>query len=308
MLCLAGLIALLARESFDLKAQAQRKGADGRPSILATTFPAYDFARELVGSWVDVQLLLRPGMESHIYEPTPQDILKMQGVELFIYTGGESEHWIQELLTSFGTAAPRTLAMVDCVQREDLPRHGRPQEELELDEHVWTSPRNARRIVEKMEEVIQDSFPLPKEALEEIAANTAVYLHALDKLDESFQVVVDEGSRNKIVFGDRFPFRYLAMDYGLRYGAAFPGCSEDSEPSAQTIVSLIREIREEKIPVVFYIEFSNQQTANILAEETGAKPMLLHSCHNVTHAEMEAGTTYLSLMEHNVGALREALR
>jgi len=319
MLYLAGLFAALSYGHFIWKAEAQQKGSgNDRPSILATTFPAYDFACQLVGDWVDVQLLLPPGMENHIYEPTPQDILKIQRTELFIFTGGESEHWIRELLASFGADAPRALAMIDCVPaaveyplgmgKEHSREHGEPHEETELDEHVWTSPRNVKRIVEKLEEAIYGFFPLTNEALVEIAMNTSTYLHMLDKLDKSFQMVVAEGVRDQIVFGDRFPFRHLAMDYGLRYDAAFPGCSEDSEPSAQTVVSLIRIIRQEKIPVIFYIEFSNRQIANILAEETGAKPLLFHSCHNVSRAEMEAGVTYISLMEQNVVALREALR
>ena len=318
ILCLGGLLAaLLSTKHFDVKAVAQWNDSDCRPTILTTTFPAYDFARQLVGNWVDVQLLLPPGMESHTYEPTPQDILKIQNSKLFIYTGGESEHWLMGLLASLGLDTPRTMAMMDCVlmQKEYAPsigekhsqHYGKLHNEVELDEHVWTSPKNVKSIIEKLEKVIRDSLSLPDEALKEIADNAAAYICALDKLDISFQTVVAEGRRDKIVFGDRFPFQHLAVDYGLRYSAAFPNCSEDSEPSAQTIILLIQEIRNEKIPVVFYIEFSNRQIVKIFAEETGAIPILLHSCHNVTRAEMEAGVTYLSLMEQNVNALREAL-
>ena len=115
------------------------------------------------------------------------------------------------------------------------------------------------------------------------------------------------GKRDLIVFGDRFPFRYFAHDYHLRYDAAFPGCSEDSEPSVRTVISLVDTIRAEQIPVIFYIEFSSRKTADVLAEETGAKELLFHSCHNVSAEELDAGATYLSLMWNNVAALKEAL-
>lgn len=140
-----------------------------------------------------------------------------------------------------------------------------------------------------------------------ITGNLESYLAELSSLDEAFTEVVKNGKRDLIIFGDRFPLRYFADAYGLRYDAAFPGCSEDSEPSVRTVMSLVEEVREQQIPVVFYIEFSSRKTADILAEETGAKPLMFHSCHNVSAQEMKDGATYMSLMRGNVEALREAL-
>ena len=148
---------------------------------------------------------------------------------------------------------------------------------------------------------------LSPENAERFTQNEVAYQQKLQALDERFETIVAEGKRDLIVFGDRFPFRYFAAAYGLRYDAAFPGCSEDSEPSVKTIVSLIRTIREEQIPVVFYIEFSSRKTADILAEETGAKELLFHSCHTVSQQEMDEGASYLTLMNRNADALKEAL-
>ena len=135
----------------------------------------------------------------------------------------------------------------------------------------------------------------------------STYLAGLKELDAAFEETVADGKRDLIVFGDRFPFRYFAHDYHLRYDAAFPGCSEDSEPSVRTVISLVDTIRAEQIPVIFYIEFSSRKTADVLAEETGARELLFHSCHNVSAEELDAGATYLSLMWNNVAALKEAL-
>ena len=138
-------------------------------------------------------------------------------------------------------------------------------------------------------------------------ASYEAYHASLAELDAAFETIVSNGKRNLLIFGDRFPLRYFADAYQLDYDAAFPGCSEDSEPSVRTVISLVDTVREQNIPVVFYIEFSSRRTADILAEETGAKPLLFHSCHNVSREEIDSGATYLSLMWQNTEALKEAL-
>jgi zinc transport system substrate-binding protein len=301
------------------QAQAQ-ESADGKPlRVIATLFPGYDFARTLLGEKGDVTLLLPPGAESHTFEPTPQDILEITRADLFVYAGGESEHWIKEMLSSLGADAPQTFSMMDYValeaeeytesmQKEQGGEdHAHEEEGLSLDEHVWTSPKNAIQLVKSLSQVLQGKLPLEGDR-KAVAENEETYLAQLEDLDAAFEAVAAQGTKRTLVFGDRFPFRYLVDAYHLSYDAAFPGCSEDSEPSAQTLASLIGRIKAESIPVVFYIEFSSRKTAEILAEETGAKPLLLHSCHNVSREEMDAGATYLSLMGGNVAALKEALQ
>lgn len=276
-------------------------------SIVCTIFPAYDFARQLAGNTAQVTLLLPPGGDCHSYEPSPRDIIRIQEADLFLYGGGESDHWVEEILSSMGDDAPRAFRLTDCVTllaeetTESMEAH---HEEAEMDEHVWTSPKNAMRIVEDLSAALCEIAP---ENADAYGAALAGYLGELEALDAAFEETVAQGKRDLIVFGDRFPFRYFAHDYHLRYDAAFPGCSEDSEPSVRTVISLVETVRAEQVPVIFYIEFSSRKTADILAEETGAKELLFHSCHNVSSEELEAGATYLTLMWNNVSALKEAL-
>lgn len=296
-------------------------------SIIASNFPAFDFARSLTGDTADVKLLLPPGSESHSYEPTPQDIIAIQNCDLFIYTGGESDSWIEAILASMGADAPETFRMSDCVtllasqttasmehshshdHNEELecsdPDHVHEEGHLhEMDEHVWTSPKNVMLIASALAETLGKLNP----ALASVySSNHAAYQAELAELDAAFEAIIAAGKRDLIIFGDRFPLRYFADAYHLRYDAAFPGCSEDSEPSVRTVISLVDIVREQQIPAIFYIEFSSRRTADILAEETGAKPLLFHSCHNVSAEKIEAGATYLSLMWQNTEALKEAL-
>lgn len=310
------LAALLAAALFVSPALAASVEAEPVLTIVATIFPAYDLARALSCGTADVLLLLPPGSESHSYEPTPKDIISIQEADVFLYAGGESDHWVDEILSSLGDAAPLAFRLTDHVslleeelsesmQEEADDEHGEEeQDEAEMDEHVWTSPRNMMTIAYAFSSVLCELSP------ENAAAYTEAleaYLDELQELDAAFTEVVENGKRDIVIFGDRFPFRYFAAEYGLRYDAAFPGCSEDSEPSVRTVVSLVDTVRREDIPVVFYIEFSSRRTADILAEETGAKELLFHSCHNVSAEEMEEGATYLSLMWGNVDALKEAL-
>ena len=176
--------------------------------------------------------------------------------------------------------------------------------EIEYDEHIWTSPVNVMTLVKEIAAVLSAADP---ENADYYEANKEAYLEKLTHLDSEFREVVSREKRNLIVVGDKFPFRYLADEYGLTYRAAFSGCSTDTEPSAKTIAYLIDKIRSEKIPVVYYLELSSHRVSEIISEETGAEPLLLHSCHNVTRRQFDEGVTYLELMEQNVINLRKGL-
>ncbi|MDR1272232.1 MAG: metal ABC transporter substrate-binding protein [Clostridiales Family XIII bacterium] len=291
---------------------------DGRLSVVATTFAPYDFAREIAGDKADIAMLLPPGSESHSFEPTPQDIIDIQNCDVFIYVGGESDDWVDGILESMDTENMKIITLMDCVEtveevvvegmedEEEEEGEGEDgEEEAELDEHVWTSPKNAKLIVQK----ISDAFCAEDPANETVyKENTENYLAKLDDLDARFQAVVDESARRTIVFGDRFPFRYFADAYGLDYFAAFPGCSTETEASAATVAFLIDKINEEGIPVVLHIELSSDKMANAISESTGAKVLLLHAVHNVSKDDFENGEGYLSLMTKNVDVLKEALQ
>lgn len=290
-------------------------GAQSEPegegiSVVATVFSPYDFARQLVGERGEVTLLLPPGSEAHSYEPSPKDIIEIQNCDLFIYVGGVSDAWVSDVLESVGGEV-RTVTLMDCVElleeehvegmEVDEDEH---EGEIEYDEHVWTSPRNAELICEKIAAALCEVDP---EGAEEYGTALESYCAQLDELDAAFTEVVENGVRDTVVFGDRFPLLYFAKAYGLNYYAAWPGCADEAEPSAATVTFLIDKVKAEGIPVVFHIELSNEDMADTICNETGAKKMLFSACHNVTRAQFDAGVTYLELMWQNVDALREAL-
>ena len=176
--------------------------------------------------------------------------------------------------------------------------------DIEYDEHIWTSPVNAMKFTEVIADTLSKCDPANETRYEE---GKEAYLKELEALHEGFLEVSKNRRRNMIVVGDKFPFRYLAEEYGFDYRAAFSGCSTDTEPSAKTIAYLIDKVRTEEIPVVYYLELSSHRVSEIIGEETGAKPELLHSCHNVTRAEFDSGVTYVDLMKGNIETLRDGL-
>jgi zinc transport system substrate-binding protein len=290
--------------------------------VVTTVFPPYDFVRQIAGDTVNLTMLLPPGAESHSFEPTPQDIIRIQNSGLFIYVGGESEAWVDRILSSLDTGKLRILRLMDCVEiveeeivegmqdDEEGDSHedgdeGEHEEEAEYDEHIWTSPANAALIVER---ISGELCAIDRANADSFRANAGDYLAKLAALDAAFRSAVDQGRRKVFVFGDRFPFRYFADAYGLRYFAAFPGCSTETEASAATVAFLINKVRDERIPVVFHIELSNEKIADTICEATGAAKRLFHAAHNVSRQEFTGGTTYLELMTRNADALREALR
>jgi len=289
-------------------------------SVVSTIFPGYDFTREIAGETVSLSMLLPPGSESHSFEPTPQDIIKIQNCDVFIYIGGESDAWVEGILDSIDTSGMTILSMMDLVDvveekiKEGMEddEHGHDDEhdeeheteQAEYDEHVWTSPINAIRITKAITDTL---CALDGKNAGIYQANRVAYTDKLERLDSSFREVVQSAGRDTLIFGDRFPFRYFVDEYGLDYFAAFPGCSTETEASAKTVAFLIDKVSAENIPVVFHIEFSNEKMADTICESTGAKKLLLHSCHNVTKSNFENGASYLELMAQNLENLREAL-
>lgn len=291
-------------------------------SVVTSIFPQYDFVRQIAGENVELTMLLLPGAESHSFEPTPQDIIKIQNCDMFVYVGGESDDWIDGILDSVDTSNMKTLALMDMVETveeeivegmQDEDEHGHSDDadteehdhDAEYDEHVWTSPKNAKTIVSALTDALCE---LDEGNAATYRDNAAAYLEDLDELDSEFRQVVSDASRKTIVFGDRFPLRYFVDTYGLQYFAAFPGCSSESEASAATVAFLIDKVNDENIPVVFHVELSNEKMADTICEATGANKRLFHICHNITKDEFENGVSYLELMRNNVDALKEALQ
>jgi zinc transport system substrate-binding protein len=467
--------------------------ADGKINVVTTIFPPYDFVREVAGDKVNLTMLLKPGAESHSYDPSPQDMIKVQNCDVFIYVGGESDAWVERVIESMDTSRMEIVTLMDCVDvveevivegmqdeeeghshgeeaftLEDVkdraltdwagdwqsvyphlldgtldpvwehraeegektvreyfeeakvhyvtdvdrvgitadsmtfyrngvpvkanyvyrgtgvieeddgslwvrykfeaagtPLRGVPryvmfsdhlhapaksehfhiyssdesfdtlmsdtnpvnyptyypagltkdeivaemighdhEEEVEYDEHVWTSPKNAKLIVRKISDVLKQRDPANAAEYER---NASSYTAKLTDLDMSFQNMINGAKRKTFIFGDRFPFRYFADAYGLSYFAAFPGCSTETECSAATIAFLVKKVRTEKIPVVFHIELSNEKIADTICEETGAEKLLLHAVHNISQRDFDRGESYYKLMSQNVKNLQEAL-
>lgn len=311
-------------------AQSEPERDPDRLHIVATIFPAYDLAKAAAGQEADVTMLLPPGTESHSYEPTPADILAVQECDLFIYLGGESDTWVETILSSVemeGTA----LRMVDCVallEEEHVegmqvqPGHDHDHEHCEeydhdhgehgeeddhglgavvgMDEHVWTDPENAAAITLAIGEKLAE---LDRSSAAKYQENAAAYAGQIKVLDKEFEAFFAGQPDRTMIFGDRFPLRYFAQAYELDYYAAFPGCGTQTEPSAATIAFLTEKVREEALSTVWYIEFSNHLVADSIAEATQTATAMFHTCHNVSKAEIESGATYLSLMRENLKTL-----
>lgn len=284
-----------------------------KPLIITTIFPAYDFARQVFGDTAEVRMLLKPGQESHSYDPSAKDIVEINGCDLFVYNGGESDQWVESVLQ----AAPdvETFRMTDAVslldeehsegmQEEEHDHDHADGDEEEYDEHVWTSPDNAAAIVRALGSRAKALFP---DSAAELDSNTESYAAQIGKIDGRLKELLD-GEKRYFIFGDRFPLLYFFKHYGLNYYAAFPGCGSETEPSAQTVTFLLDKLGQpDAVKAVFCIELSGRKLADVLAEDSGLDVVEFHSCHNITADDFAAGETYVSLMERNLQTLEKVL-
>lgn len=277
--------------------------------IVTTIFPAYDFARQIFGDKADVTLLLKPGTESHSYDPSAKDIVKIEDCDLFIYNGGESDAWVDNILkTTNDVNAVRMMSFVEALEEEDLEGaedHEEHDHDEEYDEHIWTSPKNAALIVDGIK---QEAVKVDEKNKDFYEQNAADYSVKINDLNKRFKELL-AGESRYFVFGDRFPLLYFFKEYGLNYYAAFPGCGAETEPSAQTIAFLTEKLNEgNTLPVVFYIELSNHKLADTLAAENKLSTAEFHTCHNITVDDFSAGESYVTLMERNYQTLENILK
>ena len=309
-------------------------------SIVTTIFPEYDWVREILGDKADnaeITMLLDNGVDLHSYQPTADDIVKISDCDLFIYVGGESDEWVEDALRN---AANRNMKVINLLEvlgdsvkteeivegmqeeehehedaeeheHEDAHAHEDAEEhehEEETDEHVWLSLKNAKMLVRVISKALQELDPNNKDIY---AANADAYVKKLSALDAEYQAAVDAASNKTILFGDRFPFRYLVDDYGLRYYAAFVGCSAETEAGFETISFLAKRVDEWKLPCVLTIEGAQHKIAETVVRNTTAKNqrvLTMDSMQSTTSKDVKNGTTYLSVMEKNLSVLKEALR
>lgn len=298
-------------------------------NIITTIFPIYDWVREIAGNreGVEITMLLDKGVDLHSYQPTAQDIMKVATCDVFIYVGGESDEWVEDALKEAVNPNMVVINLVDAmgenIKMEEIVEgmehehdhdedhdhgEGHEHEHDEPDEHVWLSLRNAQILVGVIADGLSAADP---EHAETYKANAAAYSEKLAALDTQYTEAVRAADYRTILFGDRFPFRYLADDYSLTYYAAFSGCSAESEASFETIIFLARKMDELGLPAVLTIESPKTSIARTVVENTQAKDqkiLSLDSMQGTTMEDVNAGTTYLSVMEKNLIILREALK
>ena len=301
--------------------------------IVTTIFPEYDWVKEILGDkadHADITMLLDNGVDLHSYQPTADDIVKISDCDLFLYVGGESEGWVEDALKNSTNKDKKVINLLDVLgdkvkseevvegmqEEEHEHEHEEGEEhedgeahehEEEADEHVWLSLKNAEVLVGAISNALQE---LDAENKEIYAENADAYVKKLAALDAEYQTAVDNASCKTVLFGDRFPFRYLVDDYGLNYYAAFVGCSAETEASFETISFLAKKVDELKLPCVLTIEGKNHKIAETIVKNTAQKSqkiLTMDSMQSTTSKDVASGTTYLSVMEKNLAVLKEAL-
>lgn len=279
-------------------------------SVVVTNFAAYDFVRQIAGDNVELTFILNPGVEAHSYDPTVKDIITIQESDLFIYIGGEVEQWSDKIIETMDKSNTRTVCLLDTVnlieeEHIDGAEEHKEEEGITYDEHIWTSPSNAIKIVKYLKNVLCDLDSANKSIYEQNANN---YIEKIENLRNEIQQIVDNKVRDRLVFGDKMPMQYFLNEFSLEASAAFNGCSTEAEPSSSTIAYLIEKVKTEEIPVVLYIELSNGAIAKTIADEAGCEMMQIQSLHNVSKQDFENGETYVSLMTRNLEVLKKALQ
>ncbi|MBQ3150440.1 MAG: zinc ABC transporter substrate-binding protein [Clostridia bacterium] len=275
-------------------------------NIVCTLFPQYDFARHIGNSYADISLLLPAGVESHAYEPTPTDIIKIGECDIFVYIGNEMETWVSSVMNDIDETkttvinVTESLGLSVCTHSHDHSSH----EESGVDPHIWTNVLTAISTVELIRDVMMEKDP---ENAAAYAENAGILLSRYQNLDKRIRETVNSAKRNEIVFAGRFALRNFTEEYSLDCITAFDSCTEESEPSAARIAEIIDKVNESEIPVIFYEELKEPKTAESISKDTGAAMRCFHSCHNLSREDFDNGETYLSLMEKNLEYLAEAL-
>jgi len=328
--------AFMALSSFTACSSAEGKNSGNKKlKIVTTIFPEYDWVNNVLGdnpAGAEVTMLLDNGVDLHSFQPTAADIMKISSCDLFVYVGGESDDWVEDALKE---AVNKDMAVInlmnvlgDSVKEEEIIEgmqaedeehdedhdheeehdHHHEEGETEYDEHVWLSLRNAQVIVKSISDALQK---IDQANAETYKKNADAYVGTLKALDADYKASVDAASNKTILFGDRFPFRYMTDDYGLKYYAAFVGCSAESEASFETITFLSKKVDELKLPAVLPIEGKDKRIAETIVENTATKDqkvLTLDSMQSVSSADIKNGTTYISIMQNNLSVLKEALK
>ena len=292
---------------------SNKNKSNAKYKIVASNFASYDFLRAIIGDNEDAELtfLLGPGKNAHSYDPTAQDLIKIQDSDLFVYVGGEMEKWSDKVVDSLDTTRTEIICIADFVETMEEKEIDGVEEEEEyeaeegaFDEHIWTSPENAIKMVNALEEAMEK---IDSENAKTYKENADKYIAQIKDVDSKIQEIVDNRKRDRLIFADKMPMQYFIDYYNLKVSAAFDGCSTEVDPSAKTIAYLQNKVKEEKIPVILYIELNPGTVAKTIANEIGAEAMQIQTLHNVSLDDFEHGETWVSLMTRNIDVLKKAL-
>lgn len=301
---------------------------DKKIKVVTTIFPEYDWVMQILGDKADkadVTMLLDKGVDLHSYQPSTADIAKISEADVFIYVGGESDEWVEDVLKEAKNKNLKVINLMDVMgdkakeeevkegmqpeeEEAEEAKDGKEEEEVEYDEHVWLSLKNAKIFTKKIADVLSE---VDKDNAKTYQANYESYAKKLDDLDKKYAEAVASAKNKTLVFGDRFPFRYLVNDYGLDYYAAFVGCSAESEASFETVTFLAKKIDELGLNNVLTIEGKNHKIAKTVVDNTknkDQKVLTMDSMQSTTAKDVKDGATYLGIMEKNLEVLKEALK
>lgn len=296
-----------------------KKNNDGKIEIVATLFPQYDFAKQIGGDKVHVTLLLPPGTESHTYEPTPNDMVMINESDLFVFTGSEMEPWAENLISGMKKDInvldlSKTVDLIDSEEFEEEHEHHDGDEKEgeehehhhhEYDPHIWLNPQYAIKMVKSIEDELVRIDPQNADYYKTNADN---YIKQIEELDIQFEETVENSANKKIAFGGAFAYAYFVERYDLDFISAYETCGESAEPSTSQIKEVIDYIKTNKIPVIFYKEYSTGNIAKTISEATGAKMLVFNTVHNVSKQEIQNGASYVSIMTQNLENLKQALK
>ncbi|MHB8903673.1 MAG: metal ABC transporter solute-binding protein, Zn/Mn family [Patescibacteria group bacterium] len=291
---------------FNLPKKVNNENANKSPKIkiVTTLFPLYDFAKNIGGDYVEVFLLLPPGVEAHAFEPKPSDITKISNADIFIYTGKFMEPWVEDITKSLTN---KKLIIVDAsIGAKMITEVIQDSNNLKpsYDPHVWLSYDNDKIIIKNISQALINYDPVNKNYYSQ---NLAAYQNKLSELDAKYASSLADCQTKEIIYGGHYAFGYLANRYGLKYSAA-QGLSPNSEPSAQDIINLIKKIKTDKIKYIFYEELSSPKITETLSNETGAKMLLLNAAHNISRTDIENNISFLNIMEENLINLKAGLK
>lgn len=285
-----------------------------RLSVVCSIFAPYDFARRIAGDRAEVKMLLPTGVESHSYEPTPRDIIELENSDIFFYVSEHTETWVTQITDAVENESVKKIDIADELgivindhDHDHDHHHGEEHDEhdeSETDEHIWTNLETATKMIDC---IAKEMGEADTDNADYYSENAKAYSAEILELRDDFSRLVKSSKRREIVSGSRFAMKNFTREFGIEFTAAFDSCVDNTEPSASVMAQIIDKINADNLPVVFYEELTEPKIARAVSIETGAKMLLLHSCHNVSSDEMKRGESYLSLMRQNYRNLKEAL-